>query len=173
MTERWKPEYGEEYWLVNMKGFSAYHLIWLDDLTDNKLLEFGNCFRTCEEAEAAAEKVKALLLSLHEPEMVTPQPEQIWMHRQWKDPVRVCRDDSMIEDVLVEYLDGYRARLDPVSFTEVFDFVREAEDDLHKNPENLGTSSEPSQKVGKSQRLPKPDDLWWDEDHKAVRIVGG
>lgn len=60
---RWKPKNGEMYWYVWHDG----HVYW-DDFTgasDERHFKFGNCFKTKAEAEAAAEKVKALLLSLH------------------------------------------------------------------------------------------------------------
>lgn len=85
MTERWKPESGEEYWMVDIKRGSAHSLIWLDDSTDCAFHEFGNCFQTKEEAKAAAEKVKALLLSLHEPEDGNSQKTPIFEGLQQED----------------------------------------------------------------------------------------
>ncbi|WP_289683792.1 DUF3310 domain-containing protein [Faecalibaculum rodentium] len=88
MTERWKPEFDEMYWSIPADG-EVIPFCWRDDEVDRMCFNFGNCFRTEEEAEAAAEKVKALLLNLHEsPEepsqgLGTPQemplfPGQIW-----------------------------------------------------------------------------------------------
>lgn len=67
MSERWKPEHDEAYYFFNSvfnvdsepykEGFSL----------DNERIAVGNCFNTKDEAHAAAKKVKALLLSLHEP----------------------------------------------------------------------------------------------------------
>lgn len=66
MSERWKPECGETYYFVGNTGnIGAYE--WRADLTDTRYYEVGNCLKTKAKAEAAAEKVKALLLSLHEP----------------------------------------------------------------------------------------------------------
>lgn len=63
--KRWKPEYGDTYWyvseLVEVEGTT-----WEDDGIDPVFYESGNCFKTEAEAEAAAEKVKSLMLSLHE-----------------------------------------------------------------------------------------------------------
>lgn len=42
-----------------------YDVVWDGRLIDELRFEAGNCFRTGEEAQAAAEKVKDLLLSLH------------------------------------------------------------------------------------------------------------
>jgi hypothetical protein len=66
MSERWKPEKGEMYFYISnvlmvtddvVNGYS--HL-------DEERIAAGNCFATFVEAQAAAEKVKALLLSLHD-----------------------------------------------------------------------------------------------------------
>lgn len=64
MSERWKPECGETYYFVDSL-FCIGGYEWRDDSTDRSYYEIGNCFETKAEAEAAAEKVKALLLSLH------------------------------------------------------------------------------------------------------------
>jgi hypothetical protein len=64
-SERWKPEYGDSYWLVSALGKVEF-VDWRSDEFDGKCFEFGNFFETAEEAESAAEKVKALLLSLHD-----------------------------------------------------------------------------------------------------------
>ena len=63
MSERWKPEYGEYYYYSFATG-AINKTVCINDPTDIILLERGNCFKTKEAAEAAAEKVKALLLSL-------------------------------------------------------------------------------------------------------------
>ncbi len=64
MTERWKPETNEMYWFIPKDG-EVIPFCWCADKIDMECFNFGNCFRTEEEAEAAAEKVKALLLDLH------------------------------------------------------------------------------------------------------------
>lgn len=75
MTEKWKPKICEQYWFIDRDGDVRYHL-WTEWDSDNDKYDFGNCFRTKEEAEAAAEKVKALLLSLHKnPEKMRTSPE--------------------------------------------------------------------------------------------------
>lgn len=65
MSERWKPEEGDTFWyvsaLVEVAGTT-----WQDDEIDPVFYKTGNCFRTDKEAAAAAEKVKALLLSLQD-----------------------------------------------------------------------------------------------------------
>jgi len=129
-----------------------------------------------EEAKAAAEKVKALLLSLHEPEVVTPEPGQIWRSKSWKRQVKVVDVFNMGSQeplVTYKYLDGDYIdwiRVNRRWYLEVFEFVRESEDDLHKNPENLGTSSEPSQKVGTCQKTPISESLQQEDCKKRAFV---
>ena len=66
MQERWKPENGNEYYVMDILEGDVCEYTWEDDLIDKGYWEAGNCFRTEAEAQAAAEKVKALLLSLHD-----------------------------------------------------------------------------------------------------------
>lgn len=89
MTERWKPEKGEWYWFVGSDMVPREDQ-WENFYLDGDYYESGNCFRTEEEAEAAAEKVKDLLLDLHEsPEepsqglgtSIVPESGQVWVHR--------------------------------------------------------------------------------------------
>lgn len=63
--KRWQPKNGEEYWMVNEIA-NAQEVVWWDDKFDRGFYEIGNCFKTAAEAVAAAEKFKALLLSLHD-----------------------------------------------------------------------------------------------------------
>ena len=66
MSERWKPKHGDKYWIVDTYCCQEVRATnWLND-TDNANYKCGNCFKTKKEAKAAAEKVKELLLSLHE-----------------------------------------------------------------------------------------------------------
>ena len=65
MGKRWKPEVGERYWRLTAT-IEVTEDFWVKDCeVDTARFEFGNCFETEAEAKAAAEKVKALLLSLH------------------------------------------------------------------------------------------------------------
>lgn len=66
MSERYKPRCTERYYYIRNKG-DVDDVLWCDDTFDHEYYEFGNCFRTKKEATNAAKKVKALLLSLHEP----------------------------------------------------------------------------------------------------------
>lgn len=64
--ERWKPEIGEKYFFIYGGDHDIIETTWEDYGADKERWNIGNYFRTQEEAEAAAEKSKALLLSLHE-----------------------------------------------------------------------------------------------------------
>ena len=57
---RWKPEYESYYYIINTAG-EVIERIWVNTQFDKLCLEFGNCFRTKEEAEAAKDKIKNLL----------------------------------------------------------------------------------------------------------------
>ena len=71
----WKPECEEKYYTIYGCG-SVETFKWVDCLMDDLRKEMGNVFQTKAEAEAAAEKVKALLLSLHKnPEKMRTSPE--------------------------------------------------------------------------------------------------
>lgn len=65
MSERWKPENGERYWII---AFSeVVQSTWRADIADLGRWQVGNCFKTKEEAVTALKKITSLLLSLHEP----------------------------------------------------------------------------------------------------------
>ena len=70
MSERWMPKTGETYYFFDSL-FAVGSYAWRDDGTDAQYQKSGNCFRTEAEAEATAEKVKALLLSLHDNNLAT------------------------------------------------------------------------------------------------------
>ena len=57
---RWNPKFDEAYWVVTTSGDVDF-FIWREDSTDKKLFNFGNCFKTKEEAKIMAEKIKKLL----------------------------------------------------------------------------------------------------------------
>lgn len=76
MSERWKPERTESYYYIKSNGEVATELLY-DDEYDYEYYERGNCFRTEAEAQAAAEKVRELLLSLHEEQPVTDDCNQL------------------------------------------------------------------------------------------------
>lgn len=56
---RWKPKEKEVYWYVDIEGHLA-NVTSYNDTFDNSMYDFGNCFRTKEEAEKMAEKIKKL-----------------------------------------------------------------------------------------------------------------
>ena len=57
---RWKPKYGDDYYYVGMDGHVKTD-IWYDFIDNIRCYEFGNCFRTLKEAEAARDKIKEML----------------------------------------------------------------------------------------------------------------
>jgi hypothetical protein len=73
MKERWKPENGERYFCVDFGyfGIVSDHCWGILPICDSKFYEVGNVFKTKAEAQAAAEKVKALMLGLHGEQTVT------------------------------------------------------------------------------------------------------
>lgn len=65
VDERWKPDDGQEYWVVDFEiSDNTYSSKWDDDISDNNRWNFGNCFHNQEEAEYAAEEVKKFLFFL-------------------------------------------------------------------------------------------------------------
>lgn len=95
MTERWKPETNEMYWFIPKDG-EVIPFCWCDDEIDRTCFNFGNCFRTEEEAEAAAEKVKALLLSLHENPKENEESKEFHMRRDdRKDLLKLLNDAKL------------------------------------------------------------------------------
>ena len=59
VNRKWKPKFGEKYFVVNTLG-GIDHCIWTDGTVDNGYYDLGNCYSTREEAEAMAEKFKKL-----------------------------------------------------------------------------------------------------------------
>ena len=57
---RWKPKYKERYYRINWKG-AVVETTWYDTRDEELCFEFGNCFRTKEEAEIARDKFKEML----------------------------------------------------------------------------------------------------------------
>ena len=51
-----KPKHGEEYWTVEEDRLFGDD--WTDSLVDYSYLKLGNCFRTKEEAEANADRIR-------------------------------------------------------------------------------------------------------------------
>ena len=52
----WKPKDGENYWTVEEYGL--LYDSWDNDMMDYSYLKLGNCFRTKEEAEANADRIR-------------------------------------------------------------------------------------------------------------------
>lgn len=76
MTERWKPEEGERYYFIGADGKPGRTVFYEVFESDSQAWALGNCFKTEAEAAAAAEKVKALLLSLHTTQVITQDTTQ-------------------------------------------------------------------------------------------------
>ena len=66
MSGRWEPKCGEDYYFIDAVGVVSDY-VWRGTSLDRLYYESGNCFKTEAKAKATAEKVKALLLNLHEP----------------------------------------------------------------------------------------------------------
>ena len=65
MITRWEPELFEAYWYVyNFVRVSTS--LWMNDRGDNRLYDTGNCFKTKEQAEMALEKIKQVLMGVHD-----------------------------------------------------------------------------------------------------------
>ena len=58
--EPWKPKLKEIYFFVNTNGKTDFNS-WFGTDLDNNRYEFGNCFKTREEAQAAVPRVEAVL----------------------------------------------------------------------------------------------------------------
>jgi hypothetical protein len=59
--QRWKPKLGEKYWVISMTfDFQIGWLLW-DNYLDDKYYKSGNCFKTEQEAQKAAEAIKQYL----------------------------------------------------------------------------------------------------------------
>lgn len=57
--EEFKPEYGDEYWAISSRGEPDKYR-WCGDIIDKGAFNLGNIFRTKEEAEFEAERIKVL-----------------------------------------------------------------------------------------------------------------
>ncbi|WP_304762595.1 DUF3310 domain-containing protein [Faecalibaculum rodentium] len=115
MTERWKPKHGEDYWYVDF-NIEPCEDKWEDWRFDDLRYEASNCFRTEEEAAAAAEKVKALLLSLHQPEDGNSQKTPISESLQQED----CKKRAFVRPSH-ETPEHYRLDPEPISVIKGWD----------------------------------------------------
>lgn len=64
LPKKWKPEYKERYYYVNSVGI-VMNCIWFNLDGDTLLYEFGNCFKTKDEAEAMKDKIKEILKQMN------------------------------------------------------------------------------------------------------------
>lgn len=58
--QEWKPEFDDNWYFINANG-EVIKGAWNNNQIDNSCLEFGNCFSTFKEAEAARDKIKKIL----------------------------------------------------------------------------------------------------------------
>jgi len=66
VDERWKPEHGDTYWLMEGAEDDISDWTWRDgEQYPEKMWDMGYVFRTRELAEQAAEQIKALLKEFH------------------------------------------------------------------------------------------------------------
>lgn len=66
VKERWQPSYGCKYWYIGINDgqFFIADFHWGNDDVDFVNHDIGNCFKTKEEAQSAADKIKAFLQTL-------------------------------------------------------------------------------------------------------------
>ena len=66
VKERWKPKFGDRYYTIDLvgTGIDIRQRMWAEKTTDFNNNELGNCFKTEQEAQSAANKIKALLQTL-------------------------------------------------------------------------------------------------------------
>ena len=57
---RWKPKHGDYYYFINYKGM-AMRNTWFNSVNECAMYEFGNCFKTENEAIEARDKIKEIL----------------------------------------------------------------------------------------------------------------
>lgn len=89
--EPWKPKEDETFYVVNEMGY-AEDRMWMNGRASlNDCYAIGNCFRTREEAKAAAERVKAALKG----ELVDKEEYE-----------RVCTQNKALRHDLKEYQKG-------------------------------------------------------------------
>ena len=58
--QEWKSEFDDNWYFINANG-EVIKGTWNNNQIDNSCLEFGNCFSTFKEAEAARDKIKKIL----------------------------------------------------------------------------------------------------------------
>ena len=57
---KWKPKHGDYYYFINYKGM-AMRNTWFNSVNERAMYEFGNCFKTENEAIEARDKIKEIL----------------------------------------------------------------------------------------------------------------
>ena len=70
LQREWKPVGGDAYWFITTTACPCRTSYVEGYFPDQNRLEVGNCFKTEEECQAAAEQVRALLLGIKSGEVV-------------------------------------------------------------------------------------------------------
>lgn len=60
----WKPKNDDDYWIVTNTSVGTF--VWVDSMFDYSCLKLGNCFRTKEEAEANADRIRKEIMGIDE-----------------------------------------------------------------------------------------------------------
>lgn len=58
--KRWKPKIFEAYWYIRVTG-EVMESVWNGNEMEEKIINFGNCFRTKKSAEKARRGISKLL----------------------------------------------------------------------------------------------------------------
>lgn len=128
---KWRPEYGEQYYVISLRTVEVGRYTWNDDAVDDLLYNTSNCFKTEEEATKMLEAIKQLLTSgVSEQEKVTELPRKfapgdyVW-YKEGSTPAIV---DTVIYDLneteyIIKYWDAANHQ---------YAFNQETEDQLVK-----------------------------------------
>lgn len=79
----WKPEFDEDYYIVEPYG-EVVENTWFDDNYDEGKYNIGNCFKTEKEAEKAVEKAKIYTQLKRLAEEINTEPIDWKNDNQWK-----------------------------------------------------------------------------------------
>jgi hypothetical protein len=64
MNKKWKPQVGEQYYIITELGY-IWPIVWDCSDGDKRGYTFGNVFKTQQQARQAAKLVKQTLLAFH------------------------------------------------------------------------------------------------------------
>jgi hypothetical protein len=103
MSKRWKPKQHEVYFRVQGDA-RVVSDVWAGGTFDERYLASGNCFETREQAEAAAAKIKELLLGMSSESATSSAPlpkltEEVFNHPacpEWAQYAAVNKDGKVV-----------------------------------------------------------------------------